>query len=224
MWPRRVLPTCSSEERRRPRATSSPANGGSSGFGSGVHFFNLATRNHDSRQLHRRRCRRTSRCGNTRDGIFCCGLPRAAGGTSIGGTAEGAGNVIALTATRHHVWAISSRHRAARVDPGQLDPLQWAPRDRPSYGDGPTPNDLSPPCLFPPRTRLRHRAERPPELPSHRRDQQRRRADGRRRLDQQHTGYGAPARVLPQHLVQRAIRLRSRGSSARVRPWSASKT
>ena len=66
----------------------------SSGFGSGVHFFNFATRNTIQGNFIGVNADLQPR-GNTGYGIFCCGLPSAAGLNVIGGIADGAGNVIA---------------------------------------------------------------------------------------------------------------------------------
>ena len=144
-------------------------NGGSSGFGSGIHFFNFrdsrtrfkatssasvpteAARQHGVRHLLLRpaECRRRN---------------------VIGGIAEGAGNVIAYNGAQGiNVGANLT------ATPGRLR-RSWATRSTPMGFSGSTfRTDERPDAERPvaalslsARTRLRHRAERPPELPSHR--------------------------------------------------------
>ena len=126
-------------------------NGGSSGFGSGVHFFNFATRNTIQGNFIGVNADLQPR-GNTGYGIFCCGLPSAAGLNVIGGIADGAGNVIAYNGSHGiNVGAnFTDTGPLASILGNSIHSNGFLGIDLPSLTSGPTPNDLSPPCLSPP--------------------------------------------------------------------------
>ena len=130
-------------------------------------------------------------------------LVQARSGNTIGGTAAGAGNIIAFNGRAGVAIQSGNRQR----DPRQLDLRQRRPGHRPRRRrrDAQRPG------------RRRRRRQRPPELPRPEHGDLDRRHHDRRRHAQQHAQHHLPDRVLRRHGATRPASARAGRSSARRR-------